>query len=106
MTPANIETDKDGYLCNREDWSPDIASAIALNENISLTKEHWEIIYLLRDFYGEYEISPAMRPLIRYVEKRLGTEKGKSIYLMKLFPESPAKIASKIAGLPKPTNCL
>ena len=31
---------------------------------------------------------------------------GKSIYLMSLFPGSAAKIGSKIAGLPKPDNCL
>ena len=28
------------------------------------------------------------------------------IYLMSLFPGSPAKLGSKIAGLPKPENCL
>ena len=28
------------------------------------------------------------------------------MYLLKLFPGSPAKLASKIAGLPKPDNCL
>jgi len=34
-----------------------------------------------------------------------GSEKGSSMYLMALFPEYPALIASKIAGLPRPTNC-
>ena len=35
-----------------------------------------------------------------------GKEKGSSMYLLQLFPGSPAKIGSKIAGLPKPDNCL
>jgi tRNA 2-thiouridine synthesizing protein E len=51
-------------------------------------------------------MSPAMRALVKYTEKKLGPEKGRSIYLLNLFPPSPAKVASKIAGLPRPTNCL
>ncbi|MEE3018855.1 MAG: TusE/DsrC/DsvC family sulfur relay protein, partial [Pseudomonadota bacterium] len=27
-------------------------------------------------------------------------------YLMSLFPGSPARVGSRIAGLPKPKNCL
>jgi tRNA 2-thiouridine synthesizing protein E len=75
-------------------------------EGIELQEPHWEIIYLLRAFYAEFDLSPAMRPLVKYVGIKLGSDKGRSIYLLKLFPGSPAKIASKIAGLPKPDNCL
>lgn len=106
MTWADALKDDDGYLANLNDWNEDIASGIADEEGIQLTEQHWEIIYLLREFYSEFQLSPAMRPLIKYAEKRLGSNKGKSIYFMQLFPVSPAKIASKIAGLPKPTNCL
>lgn len=102
----NIETDKEGYLKNLSDWSAPVAEAIALSESIELTAEHWAVIKLLQGFYQEFEISPAMRPLVKMVKQNLGAEKGNSIYLMSLFPESPAKVASKIAGLPRPTNCL
>lgn len=102
----DITLDKDGYLTNLNDWDKEIASILAAQEDISLTTAHWEIIYLLQDFYREFEISPAMRAFVKYTEKKLGSEKGKSIYLLQLFPPSPAKIASKIAGLPRPTNCL
>jgi tRNA 2-thiouridine synthesizing protein E len=98
--------DSEGFLQQLEDWTPDTAAFIAQQENISLTAEHWEIIYLIREFYQEFDLSPAMRPLVKYVGYHLGTEKGKSIYLMQLFPPSPAKLAAKIAGLPKPANCL
>jgi tRNA 2-thiouridine synthesizing protein E len=47
-----------------------------------------------------------MRILVKHVRSQLGEEKGNSIYLMQLFPGSPAKLASKLAGLPKPDNCL
>lgn len=98
--------DKDGYLQNLEDWSQDVASLLAEQEGIVLSEAHWEIIYLLQDFYREFEISPAMRALVKYTSQKLGAEKGKSIYLLQLFPPSPAKIASKISGLPRPANCL
>lgn len=101
-----IPTDQDGYLKDVRNWSCDIATAIAQQESIQLTAAHWEIISLLQEFYQEFEISPAMRALVKYTEKKLGPEKGKSVYLLQLFPPSPAKIASKIAGLPRPTNCL
>ncbi|PUA26501.1 MAG: sulfurtransferase TusE [Cellvibrio sp. 79] len=101
-----IAIDGDGYLIDTQQWTPEIATAIAAQENIQISDAHWEIIYLLQDFYREFEISPAMRALVKYTEKKLGAHKGKSIYLLQLFPPSPAKLASKIAGLPRPANCL
>ena len=101
-----ITTDKEGYLKNLDDWSEDIARLIAENDAIIMSDKHWEIIHALRDFYSEYELSPAMRPLIKYIGSRLGSEKGSSIYLLQLFPGSPARVAARIAGLPRPTNCL
>ena len=102
----SILLDKEGYLICLSDWDQNIANALALNEGITLTDAHWEIISLLRDFHDEFEHAPAMRILVRAVKKQLGEEKGNSIYLLKLFPDSPAKKAAKIAGLPRPTNCL
>ena len=99
-------TDKHGYLLNLGDWTPDVAEQIANTENICLSEAHWDVISVLRQFYQEYEVSPAMRILVKQVGIALGSDKGKSIYLMQLFPPSPAKIASKIAGLPRPDNCL
>lgn len=101
-----VALDKDGYLKQLDDWSPPVAEALAVNEGIKLTADHWEVIHLLRDFYRQYQLSPAMRPLVKYIALHLGQEKASSIYLLKLFPGSPAKIASKLAGLPKPENCL
>lgn len=97
--------DKEGFLTNPESWTEELAKIIAGQEGIELTHEHWEIIWLVRDFYQTYDLSPSNRPLVKTVKQKLGEEKGNSIYLLSLFPESPAKIASKIAGLPKPANC-
>ncbi len=102
----HIAFDREGFLRHLEQWSEPVAEAIAAREQITLTPAHWEILYLLRDFYQRYEMAPAMRALVRYVREELGADKGQSIYLLQLFPGSPAKVASKIAGLPKPDNCL
>ncbi|MFV8782771.1 TusE/DsrC/DsvC family sulfur relay protein [Microbulbifer sp. SA54] len=101
-----IPLDKEGFLRELSDWTPEVASALAHSEGIELTDAHWEVLELLQAFYREFELSPAMRPLVKYITLHLGSDKGRSIYLMQLFPPSPAKVASKIAGLPKPTNCL
>jgi tRNA 2-thiouridine synthesizing protein E len=98
--------DGEGFLRRLGDWTPDVARQIADAEQLPLTEAHWEVLNLLRDYYREYDSSPAMRPLVKYCALKLGAEKGRSIYLMSLFGGSPAKLGSKIAGLPKPDNCL
>lgn len=98
--------DSEGFLRQLSDWNPDVALQIAAGENLELTPAHWEILDLLRAYYAEYDSSPAMRALVKYCAIHLGPDKGKSIYLMSLFHGSAAKIGSKIAGLPKPDNCL
>lgn len=103
---ARVRTDKQGYLLDLSEWNADVAHDIAAANGIRLTEYHWQIIELLREFYEKHETSPPMRPLVRRVRETLGAEKGTSLYLLRLFPGSPAKLAAKIAGLPRPTHCL
>ncbi len=100
-----IPLDKEGYLTNLDDWNPDVAEALAKQAGITLTPAHWEILDSIRTFYKTYDLSPSQRPFVKHIANTLGSDKGKSIYLMKLFPESPAKLAARIAGLPRPSNC-
>lgn len=102
----DIALDPEGYLVSLDDWSPEVAQALAVEDGRTLTDEHWEVIEVLRDFYARFETAPAMRPMVKAVGQTLGADKGKSLHLMRLFPESPAKVAARLAGLPKPTNCL
>ncbi|WP_043311329.1 TusE/DsrC/DsvC family sulfur relay protein [Pseudomonas sp. ML96] len=101
-----IALDKDGFLVELSDWSPATAEALAAREKLQLSAEHWEILELLRAFYAEFQLSPATRPLIKYMALKLGPDKGNSLHLNRLFKGTPAKLAAKLAGLPKPTNCL
>lgn len=98
--------DEEGFLQDPNTWTQEVAQALAQQEGIQLSDAHWELIYLVRDFYETYDLSPAMRPLVKAVKEKLGAEKGNSLYLLSLFPESPAKRLAKLAGLPKPENCL
>lgn len=101
-----VKLDEEGYLYDLLDWNTEVAEQLAAEEGLELTSAHWELIEVIRDFYQTYEHSPAMRPLIKAVGIKLGADKAKSIYLMQLFPGSPAKRLARIAGLPKPANCL
>lgn len=106
LNGRTISTDAEGYLADLADWDAQVAEHIAAAEGLTLTQAHWEIIDLIRRFYAEFDLSPAMRPLVKYTALHLGAEKGKSVYLLSLFPGSPPKLAAKIAGLPRPANCL
>lgn len=101
-----IPTDPEGYLENLDDWSPELAVVIAEKEELTLTDEHWEIVNVVREFYEEYNTSPAIRMLVKTLANKFGKEKGNSRYLQRLFPNGPAKQATKVAGLPKPVKCL
>ena len=98
--------DKHGHLLDLDAWTEEVCETLAAGEGLTLTAEHWEVLWLLRDFYAETQVAPAMRPLVKLVRQRFGTDKGSSIHLMMLFGDSPAKTAARLAGLPRPTNCL
>lgn len=101
-----VSLDKHGYLADLTCWDEALAEAFAAAENIVLTPAHWEVVWFVREFYQEYQTSPAIRLLVRAMAEKLGPDKGNSKYLFLLFPEGPAKQATRIAGLPKPAKCL
>ncbi|MCV3263018.1 TusE/DsrC/DsvC family sulfur relay protein [Vibrio harveyi] len=102
-----IETDAQGYLLDHTQWEEGMIELLAKEEEIELTEAHLEVVHFVRDFYEEFNTSPAVRMLVKAMEKAAhGPEKGNSKYLFKLFKKGPAKQATKLAGLPKPAKCL
>jgi len=99
---TQYQLNEDGRLHNIDDWTKEIAIAIAQNENITLTDDHWAIINLLQDFYGEFNHSPIMKLFLKEVSNKLGTEFTSKDYLSQLFPGDTLKQSTKIAGLPCP----
>ncbi|AMO82009.1 MAG: sulfurtransferase TusE [Hafnia sp.] len=101
-----IETDAQGYLLNSSDWSEELVPLLAMEEGIELSEAHWEVVRFVREFYMEFNTSPAIRMLVKAMTQKYGEEKGNSRYLYRLFPKGPAKQATKLAGLPKPVKCI
>ncbi|GGG49517.1 sulfurtransferase [Pseudohongiella nitratireducens] len=101
----SIAVDKDGYLRELSDWRPEVAEQLARKQSVELDTAHWEIIDIVQSFYRQSGLSPANRALVKLVAREAGAEKGRSVYLMKLFGGKPALTVSLIAGLPRPPNC-
>ena len=101
-----IATDEQGYLLEHSDWSEALAPLLAQQDGLELTPAHWEVIRFVREFYLTYNTSPAIRALTKAMKAQFGEEKANSRYLYSLFPEGPAKQATKYAGLPKPARCI
>ena len=98
-TLESVEFDSDGFLADANTWTEDIAKAIAARLGIELTEKHWTVINFARK---EYEAN-GESPTLRRITKNSGVS-TKEIY--QLFPGGPAKVASMIAGLGKPTGCI
>ncbi|MDP7591248.1 MAG: TusE/DsrC/DsvC family sulfur relay protein [Litorilituus sp.] len=101
-----IATDEQGYLKDFSLWQVDIAALMAEKDGFKLSDAHWEVINFVRQFYLTYNTSPAIRALTKAMKAEFGEAKSNSRYLFKLFPDGPAKQATKYAGLPKPKRCL
>lgn len=106
LNDKNIHLDKHGYLEDYTNWNEDLAPLLAEADEQVLTSAHWEVIRFVRAFYLTYNTSPAIRALTKAMKAEFGEEKASSRYLYRLFPEGPAKQATKYAGLPKPARCI
>ncbi len=101
-----VARDSQGYMLDLSAWDEETAMHLAKESGIDLDASHWEIIYAVRDFYQRFDSAPATRALIKWLALELGKDKGNSLYVMELFPNGAAKLIAKIAGLPRPTNCI
>jgi TusE/DsrC/DsvC family sulfur relay protein len=101
VTPdMRVDRDAEGFFVSPEQWSEDMAPQIARENGIpELTDRHWQVIRFMRGAYLEKGAAPSIRTL--------GKASGVPIReLYQLFPKGPAKLAAKIAGVPKPRGCI
>lgn len=97
-----ILTDSEGYLKDLNDWSEDFARALAAQEGMELTDEHWQILRYLRAYYEEHCVQAQVRAMIKYFTEKWGPEKGNNHYLHDLFrKDGPQKQGNRLAGLLK-----
>ena len=96
----SVDVDHEGYMQNPEQWTKNVALAIAEEVGITtLTDRHWRVIEYMRGRYLQDGTAPSIRAL--------GKESGVPVKeLYQLFPKGPAKLAARIAGIPKPRGCI
>ena len=98
-----VARNEEGYLINPEDWSPELALALATEEGIALTDEHWMILTFVREYYAEHQITPDIRHVARYVAERTGCDKKAGKHrIFELFPYGYVKQTCKVAGMRRP----
>jgi TusE/DsrC/DsvC family sulfur relay protein len=95
-----VEVDAEGFLLDPAQWSEPIAHEIAHLSGIDhLTDRHWLVVEYMRTSYLENGTAPSIRTL--------GKASGVPVKeLYQLFPKGPAKLAARIAGVPKPRGCI
>jgi dissimilatory sulfite reductase related protein len=97
---TTIDLGEDGFFTAPEQWREEMAPELARAEGIEeLTEDHWRVLKFVRNEYFTKGTGPTVRVL--------GKTSGVSVKeLYQLFPKGPAKVAAKIAGIPKPHGCI
>jgi tRNA 2-thiouridine synthesizing protein E len=101
-TYAGIEVsvNDEGFFTDPEQWREQMAPEIAADNGIAeLTEPHWQVVKFMRHEYAEKGTGPSVRALSK--TSGVGVKE-----LYELFPKGPAKLAAKIAGIPKPRGCI
>ncbi len=100
IATTEVELNDEGFFVHPEQWTEDMVPELARREGVdALTDAHWQVVRFMRDEY----ITKGTGPTVRV----LGKTSGVSIKeLYQLFPKGPAKIAAKLAGIPKPRGCI
>ncbi|MCB0980540.1 MAG: TusE/DsrC/DsvC family sulfur relay protein [Acidimicrobiaceae bacterium] len=97
---VTVELNDEGFFEDPNAWTPEMAEEMAKAEGIdALTPDHWKVLEYMRKEYFEKGTGPTVRVL----GKNSGVD-VKALY--QLFPKGPAKMAARLAGIPKPKGCI
>jgi dissimilatory sulfite reductase related protein len=97
---VTVTLNDEGFFDDPTQWTEPMAVELAKENGIDeLTDQHWQVIKFMRSEYFDKGTGPTVRVL--------GKTSGVSVKeLYQLFPKGPAKLAAKIAGIPKPRGCI
>lgn len=100
MTTHDVARDAEGFFRDPAQWTEAMVPDLAAAEGITtLTEDHWRVVRFMRAAYETNGTGPPVRALAR--------ESGICVKdLYRLFPKGPAKVAARIAGIPKPRGCI
>ena len=99
---CGLAVDDEGYLIDPAQWNEQVAEALARQERIILSDEHWAVIRFMREYYEQHQIAPDARHVIKHLAKvkRAGSKGRNDLFV--LFPYGYVKQACKIAGMRRP----
>jgi TusE/DsrC/DsvC family sulfur relay protein len=97
---VDVEVNDEGFFVDPNQWNEAMAPELAAADGIvDLTDKHWTVLRFMREEYFAKGTGPTVRVL--------GKNSGVSVKeLYQLFPKGPAKIAARVAGIPKPRGCI
>ncbi len=95
-----VDINEQGFFTEPGQWKEEMAPEIAATVGIeTLSQEHMQLIRFQRKQFEENGDGLNVRAL-----SKLSGVPVKQLYA--LFPKGPAKLASLIAGIPKPHGCI
>lgn len=92
----------DGRLEHLEDWTPEVAVALADKEGLKLLPQHWKVLHAMRDYYATYNVSPVKKLLKRALKAAGAAALSSDAALDELFPGGVLVQGSRIGGVPVP----
>ena len=101
LAGVEVELNDEGFFVDANQWTEDMATEIAeeIGVETPLTDQHWQVLKYMRQEYFDKGTGPTVR--------KLGKSSGVTVKeLFKLFPKGPAKLAARMAGIPKPRGCI
>ncbi len=101
-----IELDADGHLVRSEQWSPDVARALARCDGVELGSDHLWLIEFVRRYHHNYGTPPLMRVVVAEMRRKHDDSSLGSREVYRLFSENPVRQACKYGGLSKPAWCI
>jgi len=93
-----IHVNEEGYMSDANEWTKEVAVAIAKEVDLELNDQHFAVLDFIRT-----KILNGDTLTIRSINKS-GVVDTKTFY--QLFPGAPLKKATMIAGVPKPSSCI
>lgn len=101
-----LELDQDGHLVDYTIWDESVAHQLAQSLDLELNAWHFEILQAVRQFYAQFGHSPATRPLIKFLMKTVNADINNAMLQERFNTGLVARHLSRLAGVPKPANCL
>lgn len=102
----HLELDQDGHLVDYTIWNEHVAQQLANSLTLQLSPWHFEILHAVRLFYQQFGHAPATRPLIKFLMKTVSPDINNALLQEKFNTGLVARHLSRLAGIPKPANCL